>query len=98
VNHKDKRGFFNTCPFLLIYLSNFPFSAPLKSQRNKNTLQNLSQIHVKNTTAQPKSGFKPTPLEASFQCSNRIFCPKLSFDFAVFFKDKKQSTRFETSA
>lgn len=91
VNHKGFRGFFNTCPFLLIFLSNFPFSTPLKSRRNKNSFQNLSQIHVKNTTEQPKSGFKPTPLEASFQCSNRIFCPKLSFDIAMFSRIKNKA-------
>ena len=91
VNHKDKRGFFNTCLFLLILLSNFSFSAPLKSQRNINTLQNLSQILFKHTTAQPKSVFKPTPLFASFHCSNRIFCPKLSFDIAMFSRIKNKA-------
>ena len=73
MNHKDKRGFFNTCPFLLILLSNSPFFAPLKSRKNKNTLQTLSQIHVKNTTAQPKSGFKPTPLLKVFSVLRTYF-------------------------
>lgn len=49
-NHKGLRGFFNTCPFLLILLSNFPFSAPLKSQRNINSFQNLTEIHAKPPT------------------------------------------------
>lgn len=49
-NHKDKRGFFNTCPFLLIYLSNSRFLPPLNSPRHKNSFQNLTEIHAKPPT------------------------------------------------
>ena len=59
VNHKDKRGFFNTCPFLLILLSIFPLSIPLKSRRNKKTLQNFSQIHAKPPTLNQNGASKP---------------------------------------
>lgn len=90
-NHKDKRGFFNTCPFLLILLSIFPFSAPLKSRRNKNTLQNLPQIHVKPTTHNQNPVSNPLRLKQVFSVLTAYFVQNCLLILSCFSRIKNKA-------
>ena len=91
MNHKDKRGFFNTCPFLLILLSNFPFSIPLKSRRNINTLQRLSQIHVKPPTPNQNLASNPLRLKQVFSVLTAYFVQNCLFILLCFSRIKNKA-------